>query len=87
MVLWPIAYYYYYYGAHVLFELFYKDTSSVERKITELVTSTFISHELVTISSLNDVVNSKFASKCPHSKDLVSLNFFRNELIILICNR
>ena len=59
MVLWPIAYYYYYYGAHVLFELFYKDISSVERKITELVTSTFISHELVTISSLNDVeVNS-----------------------------
>ena len=59
MVLWPIAYYYYYYGAHVLFELFYKDISSVERKITELVTSTFISHELVTKSSLNDVeVNS-----------------------------
>ena len=55
MVLWPIAYYYYYYGAHVLFELFYKDISSVERKITELVTSTFISHELVTISSLSDV--------------------------------
>ena len=59
MVLWQIAYYYYYYGAHVLFELFYKDILSVERKITELVTSTFISHELVTISSLNDVeVNS-----------------------------
>ena len=59
MVLWPIAYYYYYYGAHVLFELFYKDISSVERKITELVTSAFISHELVTTSSLNDVeVNS-----------------------------
>ena len=59
MVLWPIAYYYYYYGVHVLFELFYKDISSVERKITELVTSTFISHELVTISSLNDIeVNS-----------------------------
>ena len=59
MVLWPIAYYYYYYGAHVLFELFYKDISAVERKITELVTSTFISHELVTTSSLNDVeVNS-----------------------------
>ena len=59
MVLWPIAYYYYYYGVHVLFESFYKDISSVERKITELVTSTFISHELVTISSLNDVeVNS-----------------------------
>ena len=59
MVSWQIAYYYYYYGAHVLFELFYKDISSVERKTTELVTSTFISHELVTISSLNDVeVNS-----------------------------
>ena len=45
--------------AIITMERIYIRISSVERKITELVTSTFISHELVTISSLNDVeVNS-----------------------------
>ena len=65
MVLWQIAYCYYHYGAHVLFELFYKDISSVERKITELVTSTFISHELFRVLAvLAPKLRRKDEAKC-----------------------